>query len=279
MALGLIAMGMRWICAAEMVGHSPSGGLLLVGARRISDRARHALVSWSAMKRRRPHDYRELLRTGRWFATLPDALQTELLDVAAIRTASAGERVLAHGDEPAGLYAVIDGAVRLSGQNDAGREVLHMVIEPPSWFGELSVIDGLPRTQDATADVASELVHVPQRALEAILTAEPRYWRHLAILMAHKFRLAVLALEDVAQVPPRARLARRLVMMIEGYGDHTHPRRTVELRQEQLAMMLNVSRQTANQLLKELESLGLVKLAYGEIEIIDAAALRSLAGM
>jgi len=228
------------------------------------------------MKRRHPRDYRELLRTGRWFAALPDELQTRLVDAAMVRTAGAGERVLARGDEPSGLYAVIDGAVRLSGHNEAGREVLHMVIEPPSWFGETAVIDGLPRTQDAIADVASELIHVPQRALEAILTDEPRYWQHIAMLMAHKLRLATLALEDVAHVPPLVRLARRLAMMIEGYGDHTHPRRTVELRQEQLAMMLNVSRQTTNQLLKELEALGLVKLAYGEVEIVDADALRTL---
>src|SRR5436309_425293 len=45
------------------------------------------------MKRRRPPDYRELLRTGRWFAALPDELQAELLDVAAIRTATASIRV------------------------------------------------------------------------------------------------------------------------------------------------------------------------------------------
>jgi CRP-like cAMP-binding protein len=228
------------------------------------------------MKRRRPRDFLELLRTGRWFAALPDELQAQLVDAAVVCAAGAGERVMARGDEPAGLYAVVDGAVRLSGQSEAGREVLHMVIEPPSWFGELAVIDGLPRTQDATADVASELIHVPQRELEAILAAAPRYWQHIALLMAHKFRLAVLALEDVAQVPPLVRLARRLALMIEGYGDHTHPRRTVELRQEQLAMMLNVSRQTANQLLKELAALGLVKLAYGEVEIVDAAALRAL---
>lgn len=231
------------------------------------------------MKRLRPRDYRELLRTGRWFAALPDELQTELLDAAVLRVAGAGERVVARGDEASGLYAVVDGAMRLSGQSEAGREVLHMVVEPPSWFGELSAIDGLPRTQDVTADVASELLHVPQRALEAILAAEPRYWQHVAILMAHKLRLAMLALEDVAQVPPRVRLARRLSMLIEGYGDHTHPRRTVELRQDQLAMMLNVSRQTTNQLLKELEALGLVKLSYGEIEIINAAALRSLGAL
>lgn len=228
------------------------------------------------MKRRRPRDFLELLRTGRWFAALPDELQARLVDAAVVSTAGAGEPVMSRGDEPSGLYAVVDGAVRLSGRNEAGREVLHMVIEPPSWFGELSVIDGLPRTQDATADVASELLHVPQRAIEAILTAEPRTWQHLAILMAHKLRLAMLALEDVAQVPPIVRLARRLALMVEGYGDHTHQRRTVELRQEQLAMMLSVSRQTANQLLKELEALGLVKLAYGEVEIVDAAALRTL---
>lgn len=229
------------------------------------------------MKRRR--EFRALLCTGRWFGALPDAMQTQLLDAAALRTARAGERVIARGDEPSGLYAVIDGALRVTGRSEAGREVLHMVVEPPSWCGELSVIDGLPRTQDVTADVASELLHVPQRALDAMLAAEPRYWQHLAILMAHKLRLAMLALEDVAQVPPRVRLARRLALLIEGYGDHTHHHRTVELRQDQLAMMLNVSRQTANQLLKELEALGLIKLAYGEIEIVDAPALRTLGAL
>jgi len=231
------------------------------------------------MKRRRPRDYHELLRTGRWFGGLPDELQASLLDAAVVRSAEAGERVLARGDLPSGLYAVVDGTVRLSGRSETGRELIHMVVEPPSWFGELSVIDGLPRTQDATADVASELIQVPKPALDALLAAEPRSWQHIAVLMAYRLRLALLALEDTAQVPPRVRLARRLALMIEGYGDHTHQRRTVELSQEQLAMMVNVSRQTANQLLKELEALGLVKLAYGEVEIIDAAGLRTLGAL
>jgi CRP/FNR family transcriptional regulator, cyclic AMP receptor protein len=225
---------------------------------------------------RRPHHYRELLRTGRWFAGLPDDLQTELLDAAVVRTVRGGELLLSRGDASSGLYAVVDGAIRVSGQSEAGKEVLHLTIEPPSWFGELAVIDGLPRTQDATADVASELVHVSQAALDALLAAKPTYWRHIATLLAHKFRLAMLALEDIAQVPPLVRVARRLTMMVEGYGDHTHQRRAIDVRQEQLARMLNMSRQTANQLLKELESLGLVRLSYAEIEVIDAAGLRRL---
>jgi CRP/FNR family transcriptional regulator, cyclic AMP receptor protein len=225
---------------------------------------------------RRPRYYHELLRTGRWFASLPDELQLKLLDAAVVRTLRAGEMLLARGDAPSGLYAVVDGAMRVTGHNEVGREVLHLAIEPPSWLGELAVIDGLPRNQDVTADVASELIHVPQGSLDALLAAEPRHWRHIATLLAHKFRLAMLALEDIAQVPPLVRLARRLTMMVEGYGDHAHKRRTIDVRQEQLAKMLNMSRQTINQLLKELESLGLVKLLYAEIEIVDAAGLRNL---
>ena len=211
------------------------------------------------MKRLRPRGYRALLRTGRWFAALPDDLQARLLDAAVMKRAAAGEHVTTRGDDPSGLFAVVDGTVRIAGQSDAGREILHMVVEPPSWFGELAVIDDLPRNQHAIADVDSELLHVPRRAVEVILDAEPRYWRHIALLLAHKFRLA-----------------RRLALMIDGYGDHTHPRRTVELRQEQLAHMLGVSRQTINQILKDLEAQGLIKLAYGEIEILDAAGLRAL---
>lgn len=228
------------------------------------------------MKRLRPHGYRELLRTGRWFASIPDALQTALLDAAVVRTIAAEESVSHHRD-PDGLFAVVDGAIRLSGRTDAGREVLHMVIEPPSWFGELAIVDGLPRTQELTADVETCVLHVPQPAIAALLDAVPAHWQHIATLVAYKLRLAVRALEDI--VPPRVRLARRLAMLTDGYGDHTHARRTVELRQEQLAMMINLSRQTTNQLLKDLEALGLIKLAYGEVEILDAAALRALASI
>lgn len=233
-------------------------------------------IGRGGMKVRSALGYRELLRSGRWFAALPDELQRGLLEVAVVQSFTAGERILSRGEQPGGVYAVIDGAVRVSGRLDAGREVLHMVVEPPSWFGELSVIDGLPRPHNVTADVDSELVHVPQHALEVLTAGDPRYWRHVAVLVAQRLRLAMLALEDAAAVPVRTRLARRLAMMIDGYGDRRHQRRTVEIRQEQIAMMLNVSRQTANQLLKELEGLGLVKLSYGEVEIVDASALRAL---
>jgi CRP-like cAMP-binding protein len=66
-------------------------------------------------------------------------------------------------------------------------------------------------------------------------------------------------------------------MIAEGYGEIDPPRRVLQLPQEQLASMLSLSRQTTNQLLKDLQGQGILNLKYGEIEILDAQRLRMLA--
>lgn len=67
------------------------------------------------------------------------------------------------------------------------------LVEPPYWFGEISLFDGLPRTHDAFADSASTLLLLPQAGLLALLEREPQHWRDFALLMSHKLRLAFIA--------------------------------------------------------------------------------------
>ena len=85
-------------------------------------------------------------------------------------------------------------------------------------------------------------------------------------------------MEDLALLPAPQRLARRLVMMAEGYGQWTAEgqlRRVIGISQEQLSLMLAISRQTTNQILKDLEARQLVRVQRGEVEILDLAALRA----
>ena len=77
--------------------------------------------------------------------------------------------------------------------------------------------------------------------------------------------------------PASVRVAHRLWMIAEGYGEIDGSRRVVQLAQEDLAAMLGVSRQTTNALLKALQEQGVVRLGYGEIEILDAQRLREMA--
>lgn len=85
------------------------------------------------------------------------------------------------------------------------------------------------------------------------------------------------AIEDIAHLPLEGRLAKRLWLVAHGYGGRSGaPRRVLSLPQEQLALMLGVSRQSANKALRALEARGLIALRYGGIELLDLAALAAL---
>ena len=119
--------------------------------------------------------------------------------------------------------------MRVSGTSDSGKEALLTVLEPPSWFGEISIFDGQPRTHDAISDGESLVLQVPQEPLLQLLDSQPRWWRDLALLATMKLRLAFIAMEDMALLPIAQRLARRLSLMAEGYGERQTGRRAVEV--------------------------------------------------
>lgn len=223
-------------------------------------------------------DYLPLLQGGRWFRAISPELQQALLGAAAVRRLAAGERLFSRGDAADGIYCVVAGAIRASGSAASGKEALLTYLEPPDWFGEIALIDGGCRTHDAWAGDVSTLLHVPAATLDTLLRAHPGYWRDIAAMVADKLRLAFIALEDLALMPGPQRLARRLLMIAEGYGNHVgdSPRR-LRIAQEELAAMVSLSRQTTNQILKDLEAQGALRLHRGGIELLDANLLRQRA--
>jgi len=221
--------------------------------------------------------WRPRLLTGHWFAHLPPTLQDSVLAAARVRRLPAGACLFQRGDAPCGLYAVVEGAMRIGAVNAQGKEALLALVEAPQWFGEIALFDGQPRTHDAYADEPCTLVWVPQAALLALLAATPEYWREFALLMSQKLRLAFVMLEQQSLLAAAPRLAHRLLLIAQGYGEVDGARRVIRLGQEQLAMMLSLSRQTTNQILKDLEHQGVLRLAYGEIEILNLNALKHAA--
>ncbi|WP_031321393.1 Crp/Fnr family transcriptional regulator [Pseudomonas piscis] len=221
--------------------------------------------------------WRECLMAGQWFSHLPASLQDSLLDNARLRRLAPGQYLFRRGDPPCGLYAVVEGMVRVGAVSEQGKEALLSLVEAPHWFGEICLFDGQPRTHDACAEGACTLLQVPQASLVRLLDEHPAYWRQFALLMSHKLRLAFINLEQLSLMPAPARVANRLLAMAAGYGEVAQSRRLLQLPQEQLALMLSLSRQTTNQILKDLQHQGILRLSYGEIEILDAERLRALA--
>jgi CRP-like cAMP-binding protein len=204
-------------------------------------------------------------------------MQAQLIEAGRVERLAAGQRLFTRGDSDDGLYCVLDGLMRIGAASSAGKEALLAVIEPVNWFGEIALFDNRPRTHDAYAERDSELFHVPRAALVALLERTPAYWHLFGLLLTQKLRLAFDAIEETALLPAAQRVARRLLLMAGGYGEPGALRRVLKVPQEDLAMMLALSRQTINQVLKHFETQGALRLGYAEIEITDVQKLGALA--
>lgn len=219
--------------------------------------------------------YRPQLETTAWFRGLPAALQDWLIAHGSLVTFDKGQMLYRNGDRSNGLYAVLAGALAIGTVGPDGREALVAVLGPTAWIGEISLFDGLPRPHDATAASRTLVLHVPETALWHLLETTPRYWRDFALLMAQRLRLSFANTEDMTLLPAAQRLASRLLSIAGGYGGLHERGYRIRLSQESLASMVSLSRQTTNQLLKKLESQGIVALKFGEIAIRDFERLRA----
>jgi CRP/FNR family transcriptional regulator, cyclic AMP receptor protein len=235
--------------------------------RQISDISLHM----DASSRR---EWSEAARAGAWFASLPDELAARLMADAEAVKLPAGQRLFARGDPPDGLYAVIRGVMRITYVTEAGQEALLAMLEPPHWFGEIALFDSEPRTHDAWAEADALVLRIGQDKLLRMLGEQPLWWKEFGRLLTSKLRVAFASIEEISLLPPTPRLARRLLTMAGGYGSWTgRSKRVLEVSQEQLGLMLALSRQTVNLALKDLEACGAIRRSRGSIEILDPGAL------
>lgn len=98
----------------------------------------------------------------------------------------AGAVIVRHGEIGTGFFVVIDGRVRVT---QDGKVVAHL--GPGEFFGELSVLDQLPRNAQVAADEATRCLALASWDFEAVLLANPEL--SLAILRGLARRLRTVA--------------------------------------------------------------------------------------
>src|SRR5262245_25846474 len=216
-----------------------------------------------------------VLKSSEWFAALEPAFQQDVLASSHVVELDGGEAVFHRGEPCDGIYCVLSGAVHFDTIAPSGRELIVALVEAPEWFGEIALFDGGVRTNDVWVDVAATLLHVPLRHLTRMLAGDPGLWQHLGRLVVRKRRVAISLLEDMALEPPRVRLARCLINLFEGYGQRkAAPPHRVRVSQERLGMMLSLTRQTVNELLRQMERESIIEGERGGVRLLDVARLR-----
>jgi len=219
------------------------------------------------------------IESGAWFSKLSDELRHDILSRAIVRRLADGATLAARGAPAAEWCGVARGAVRVSSVSLSGKQVSLTYVEPGTWFGDIALFDGLPRTHDADAHGDTTLLVVRKADFHALLAQHVELYDALLRLNCRRLRLMFDHFEDLNTRPLQARLAKQLLLLARSYGiaQGDEIRIGLQLAQEDLAQLLGASRQRVNQELKGFERDGIVRVEPARLIVLSRDRLLAIA--
>jgi CRP/FNR family transcriptional regulator, cyclic AMP receptor protein len=211
------------------------------------------------------------------FARVERALLAPLEAAAHVRRLGRGQVLFVTGEPADHLFVVRRGRLKVSVTSERGTELVLSVARPGDTLGDVSVIDGGPRSADVLATEASELLAVPVAVVDAMLRANPPALRAVAEGLAAGMRRLTEQAADLVFLD----LPRRLVKLLLDRGADAPAAGgavvAVAASQSELAAMLGVTRQSVNRSLSSLARRGWVEVEDDGIRLLDVPSLSRFA--
>ena len=183
--------------------------------------------------------------------------------------------VIFHQRDPGdSLHIVTAGAVKVVLPSTEGEEAIIATLRPGDFFGELSLLDGAPRSATVVALDSAETMALPRTAFLELLDGDPTLRDALLAGLAHELRRLTSHVEELHFLDLAGRLAMRLSRLARDADPvSTEVRLDWPYTQSDLAAMIGGTRQSVNKLLSGLVDDGLVAIERDTLVIRDVDAL------
>jgi len=140
------------------------------------------------------------LLTTPMFAELEPKGVMEIIHIVEVKKFGTGDIIFREGDPGDAWYALYKGEVEVLKQSGSGEKTIR-TLEPGSCFGEIAVLDGLPRSASIRATRETVVLSVPQGELNNLLDKDHliayKLIKHMAILLASRQRSITEALSNL----------------------------------------------------------------------------------
>jgi CRP-like cAMP-binding protein len=210
-----------------------------------------------------------------------DGLSAALREQGVPRSFRRGSALFSEGDTAERVFLIERGWVTLRVATRDGREVILGLRGPGDLVGELSTLDGEPRTATALAVDEVEAVVAPAHVLSTGLARDPELADELLRLLARRLRESDRQRLELAALDSLARVARRLLELAERFGEPIGDGVRVELplSQEQLASWCGCSREATIKALRTLREVADITTGRRTVTLRDPELLRRHAGL
>lgn len=221
-----------------------------------------------------PH---EIIKQIPIFKTLSDSGLNDLVGSLRLKSLKQGQTLFWKGDEGTALYIVKKGTIKIVLPSIEGDEIIVTMFSEGDFFGEMSLLDGEPRSADAVAIEPSEVFILSRNNFLSFLQSNVNAIESILSLLSKRLRKTDGMLEDTCFLNISARLAKKLIELAESHGRTKGSEVLIDLSltQKELGDMVGATRESINKELKLLRNKGLIVTEGSRIQILNIARLKS----
>ncbi len=198
---------------------------------------------------------------------------------AVLRRYRRGQLIFYQGDPALSLFVLLEGGLKVYVTSDDGDTMLLVTLHPPDVVGEISLLDGEPRSASAEALTDSVALELGRDPFLQAIRENPKIAEGCLRSLGAVLRRLTEQAADLVFLDLPGRVAKLILARAEERG--TVSRRGIELdlelTQGDLAAMVGASRQSVNQVLKAFEKKGYVRLEGKNVIIANAESLGRIA--
>jgi len=190
----------------------------------------------------------------RLLSELPTRLSTELFAGAELVQLTAGQVLFRAGASDDGCYRIEEGLLKVTIVSGSGAERILAFLGHGDIVGELSIIDGLPRSATVMAVCDATLSFLSRTEFEAFAEKNPEIYKLLVKLLAQRLRETNGTVAAGSFLSLKGRMARTLLELAEHFGQEVGPGRIVigqRLRQTDLAAITGIARENVTRILND----------------------------
>ena len=221
-------------------------------------------------------DRTQILRNHPLFCELPAEILDRISAYIRRRSAAKGEVLFEKGDPGVGLVGVLAGSVKISVTSPEGKDIVLNIIREGEIFGEIALLDGRPRTADATAMSNCELIVIERRDFVPFLTNHPDVTLKFIEILCARLRHTSEQVQDVTFLNLPARLAKTLLLLTAD-AEASTSKRKVAITQREISQIIGRSRESTNKQLREWAKRGWVRLERGGVSVLAPDRLAGVA--
>jgi CRP/FNR family transcriptional regulator, cyclic AMP receptor protein len=216
-----------------------------------------------------------------FLAGLSEQDRTDLVRIGRQRRWPTGGTLFTEGERSTSVVVVLVGRAKVFSLTEQGEQVVLAVCGPGALLGELSALDGAPRSASVGAIEPLEGLAVPVAVFVEFLRQHPEASVALIRSIVARLRDADLKRIEFGAFDILGRVARRLVELADRFGEPSLDgiRITLPLSQDELAGWVGGSREAVSKALRILRDRHCLTTARRAMTILDIDTLRRRAGL